>query len=92
MLLHHPKKGCFKTAVTPFSRSGWSVVRSASLAKGGTSRKRPSTHLHKVPTRSNKASPRTLQMALADGMEFQRDLGESDRGLFEGTANALICM
>jgi hypothetical protein len=49
--------------ITPFtfSRSGWSVVRSASAAKGGTSKKRPSPHLHKVPTRSNKASPRTFQ-------------------------------
>jgi hypothetical protein len=28
-----------------FSGSGWSVVRSASLAKGGTSKKRPSPHL-----------------------------------------------
>jgi hypothetical protein len=27
-------------------RSGWSVVRSASLANGGTSKKRPSPHLH----------------------------------------------
>jgi hypothetical protein len=27
-------------------------------------KKRPSPHLHKVPTRSNKASPRTLQTAL----------------------------
>jgi hypothetical protein len=43
------------------SRSGWSVVRSASLAKGGTSKKRPSPHLHKVSNRSNKVSPRTLQ-------------------------------
>jgi hypothetical protein len=31
MLLRHPKKGSFKTTVTPYSRSGWSVVRSASL-------------------------------------------------------------
>jgi hypothetical protein len=46
------------------SRSGWSVVRSASLAKGGTSKKRPSQHLHKVPIRSNKMSPRTFQTAL----------------------------
>jgi hypothetical protein len=38
--------------------------KSASLAKGGTSRNRPSPHLHKVSTRSNKASPRTLQTAL----------------------------
>jgi hypothetical protein len=52
-LLRHPKKFSFKTTVTPFSRSGWSVVRSASLAKGGTWKTRPSPHLHKVPIRSN---------------------------------------
>jgi hypothetical protein len=51
------------TAFT-FSRSGWSVVRSASLAKGGTSKKRPSPHLQNVPTQSNKTSPRTFQTAL----------------------------
>jgi hypothetical protein len=28
------------------------------------SKKRPSPHLHKVPTRSNKVSPRTFQTAL----------------------------
>jgi hypothetical protein len=50
-LVRHPNKGSFKTAVTPFSRSGWSVVRSASLDKGGTSKKRPSPHLQEVPTR-----------------------------------------
>jgi hypothetical protein len=54
----------WSTVCSTFSRSGWSVVRSASLAKGGTSKKRPSPHLHKVSTRSNKASPRTLQMTL----------------------------
>jgi hypothetical protein len=59
-LLWHPKKGSFKTTLTPFSRSGWSVVRSGSLAKGGTSKKRPSPHLNILPTRSNKASPRTF--------------------------------
>jgi hypothetical protein len=63
-LLRHPKTGSFKTTITPFSRSGCSVVRSASLAKGGTLKKRPSPHLHKVPTRSNKVSPRTLQTPL----------------------------
>jgi hypothetical protein len=47
-----------------FSRSGWSVVRSASLANVGTSEKRPSLHLQKVPTRSNEVSPRTFQMTL----------------------------
>jgi hypothetical protein len=50
----------WSTVCSTFSRSGWSVVRSASLAKGGASKKRPSPHLHKVPTRSNKVSPRTL--------------------------------
>jgi hypothetical protein len=40
-----------------FSGSGWSVIRSASLAKEGTSKKRLSPHLHKVPTRSNKVIP-----------------------------------
>jgi hypothetical protein len=63
-LLRHPRKGSFKTIVTPFSRSGWSVARSASLAKGGTSKTKMSPHLHKVPTRSNKLSPRTLQTTL----------------------------
>jgi hypothetical protein len=42
----------------------WRVVRSVSLAKGGTSKKRLSPHLHKVSTQSNKVSPRTLQTAL----------------------------
>jgi hypothetical protein len=63
-LLRHPKMGSFKMTVTPFSRSGWSVVRSASFAKGSTSKKRPPPHLHKVPTRSNKVSSRTFQTAL----------------------------
>jgi hypothetical protein len=47
-----------------FSRSGWSVVRNASLAEGGTSKKGPSPHLHNVPTRSNKLSPRTFQTSV----------------------------
>jgi len=47
-----------------FSRSGWSVVRSASLAKEDTSKKRPSPHLRQVPIQSNKVSPRTFQTAL----------------------------
>jgi hypothetical protein len=50
----------WSTVGSSFSRSGLSVVRSASLAaKGGTPKKRPSPHLHKVPIRSNKVSPRT---------------------------------
>jgi hypothetical protein len=47
----------WSTVCNTFSRSGWSVVRS-------TSKKRPSPHLHKIPTRSNKVSPRTIQAAL----------------------------
>jgi hypothetical protein len=54
----------WSTVCSTFSRSGWSVVRSTSLAKGGTSKKRPSLHLHKVPTQSNKVSPWTFQTAL----------------------------
>jgi hypothetical protein len=52
------------TVCSTFSRNGWSVVRSASIAKVGTSKKRPSPHLHKVPTRSNKASTRISRTAL----------------------------
>jgi hypothetical protein len=52
------------TVCSTFSWRGWSVVRSVSLVKGGTSKKRPSPHLHKVPTRSDKASPRTFQTAV----------------------------
>jgi hypothetical protein len=35
----------WQTVCSTFLRSGWSVVRSASLAKGGTLKKRPSLHL-----------------------------------------------
>jgi hypothetical protein len=52
------------TVCSTFSRSRWSVVRSASLAKGGTSKKRQSPHLQKVPTRSNKVCPRNFQTAI----------------------------
>jgi hypothetical protein len=65
-LLRHPEKGSLKATVTQFSRSGWSVARSASLAKGCTSKKRPSPHLHEVPTQSDEVSPRTLQTALVN--------------------------
>jgi hypothetical protein len=66
-LLRHPKNGSLKTTITSFSRSGWSVLRNASISKGGTSENRPSPHLHKAPTRCNKVSPRTLQTALVQG-------------------------
>jgi hypothetical protein len=36
--LSHPKKGSFKTTVTQFLKSEWSVVRSSSPDKGGTSK------------------------------------------------------
>jgi hypothetical protein len=35
-----------------------------SLAKGGTSKNRPSPHLHKVSIRSNKVSPLNFQTAV----------------------------
>jgi hypothetical protein len=55
----------WSTVCSTFSRSGWSVVRNASLAaKEGTSKQRPSPHLHKVPTRSNKMIPRIFQTTL----------------------------
>jgi hypothetical protein len=53
----------WSTVCSTFSRSGWRVIKSASLAKGGTSKKRPSPHLHKVPTQNN-VSPRTFRTAL----------------------------
>jgi hypothetical protein len=53
-----------QTACSTYSRSEWSVVRSASLAKGSTSKNRPSPHLHRVPARSNKVSPPIFQTAL----------------------------
>jgi hypothetical protein len=59
----------WSTVCSTFSRIGWSVIRSVSLAKGGTSKKRPSPHLHEVPTRSNKVSPRTLQPDLAHAFQ-----------------------
>jgi hypothetical protein len=45
-------KSLWTHLITPFkfSRNGWSIVVSALLAKGGTSKKRPSPHLYKVPT------------------------------------------
>jgi hypothetical protein len=54
----------WSTVCSTFSRSGWSVVRNTSLAKGGTSEKRPLSHLYKVPTLSNKVCPRTFQTDL----------------------------
>jgi hypothetical protein len=51
-----------------FLRSEWSIVRSELLAKGGTLEKRPSLHLHKVLTLSNKVSPQTLQTFLVQWM------------------------
>jgi hypothetical protein len=72
----NPEKGAsrqeiskWSTVCSTFSRSGWRVVRSASLSKGGTSKRRPSSHLYKVPTRNNKVSPRILQAALVQNLK-----------------------
>jgi hypothetical protein len=64
----------WSTVCSTFSRSGWSVVKSASLAKGGNSKKRPSPHLHKVRTRSNKVSPQTFQTALVYSFVYSTSL------------------
>jgi hypothetical protein len=40
------------------------ISKFASLARRGTSKKRPSPLLHEVPTGSNKVIPRTFQTAL----------------------------
>jgi hypothetical protein len=55
------------TVCSTFSSSGCSFVRNASLAKGDIS-----PHLHKVPTRSNKVSPGTLQTALVCSRVMRR--------------------
>jgi hypothetical protein len=60
-----------QTVCSTISRSGWSVIRSASLAKGRTSKNGPSQHLHKVQTRSNKVSPRTLQTDLVSKSKYR---------------------
>jgi hypothetical protein len=54
----------WSTICSTISRSGWSIVWSASLTNGGTSKRRPLLHVHNVPTRSNKVSPRNFQTAL----------------------------
>jgi hypothetical protein len=59
----------WSTVCSTLSRSGWSIVTTAPLAKGGTSKRRPSPYLQKVPIRSNKVSPRNLQTALVSGMQ-----------------------
>jgi hypothetical protein len=53
-----------QTICSTFSRSGWNLVRSESLAKGGNSKKRPSPHLHKISSWSNNVKPRILQTSL----------------------------
>jgi hypothetical protein len=60
----------WSTVCSTFTKSGWSVVRSALLDKGSASKKRPSLLLHKVPTRGNKVSPRTFQTALVHQLLF----------------------
>jgi hypothetical protein len=58
-----------QTVCCTFSISGWSVVRSASLDKGDTSKKRPSPHLHQVYTRNN-VSPRIFKRPSYTGDSF----------------------
>jgi hypothetical protein len=69
-LFHCPPEACGKRSAARFRGSGWCIVRSISLAKGGTLKKGPSPHLHKVPTRRNKVGPRTFQMALVQPVGY----------------------
>jgi hypothetical protein len=74
--LHEISK--WSTVCSTFSRSGWSVARSASLAKGGTSKKkRPSPHFHKVQTLSNKVTPRSWQTFLVHIVSVNYELPRS---------------
>jgi hypothetical protein len=69
---NHEKGGKKKLLMvcSMFLKSGWSVIRSASLAKGGTSKKRPLLHFHKLLTQSNKVSSLTFQMALVNSKQI----------------------
>jgi hypothetical protein len=50
---------------------------------GGTSIKRPSPHLHKVPTRSNKVIPRTLRTTLVYVCTWRLDYFNMTLDLFQ---------
>jgi hypothetical protein len=70
--------------------------RSASLAKGGTLKKRLAPHLHKVLTWSNKVNPQTLQKALICNKSFSHSehfktvtLG---KGVINGQKSADFCI
>jgi hypothetical protein len=63
-LFHYLPEAWGKRSAARFREVRGAFLRSVSLAMGGTSKKRPSPPLHKVPTRSNKVSPRTFQTAL----------------------------
>jgi hypothetical protein len=70
----------WSTVYSTFSRSGWSVVRSTSVAKGGTSKKRPSPRLHKVSTRSD------------ESMNFSNDPRIKDRITAEAGVSFCHCV
>jgi len=53
-----------RTSEFPNSNDNYTVKFSASVPKEGTSKKRPSPHLHIDPTGSNKVIPRTFQTSL----------------------------
>jgi hypothetical protein len=69
-----------RTVCSTFSRSGWSIMKSASLVKRGTSKKRLSPHLHKVLTPSNKVGPRTFRTAL---VMFQQSSKASNKNRWQ---------
>jgi hypothetical protein len=71
----------WSTVCSTFPRSGWSVVRSVSLAKGGASKRRPSPHLHKVSTRINKVSSQTFQTVLVSMINAAESYTKRNRKL-----------
>jgi hypothetical protein len=96
-LLRHPKKGSFKTTVTPFSRSGWSVVKVHRVPRE-VLRKRDRHH-NSTKFRLGVISPRTLckrpsylhtdsYIASKWLRLIGRDLEGSCRGIFWGTLSA----
>jgi hypothetical protein len=74
-----------QTVCSTILKNEWNVVRSASLHKGGTSKKRLSPHLHKLPTRSNKVSPRTFQTALVQVQADREYVHHTQKMNFCGT-------
>jgi hypothetical protein len=88
-LFHNPPEALRQTVCITFWRSEWSVLRSASFAKGGTSKKRPLPHLHKVQTLSHKVSSWTLQTLLVTYLSFINVFSIESRPVLEPTQHPM---